>query len=74
MTTIALAGGSAIFGAFLVAFFFVIVYTLYTRAGSGIVSRPYAKVYGGAPGAGVPGSYSGHDDLVSIRDWSRGAR
>ena len=74
MISIALAGGSAIFGAFLVTFFFVVVYTLYTRVGSGIATRPYAKVYGGAPGASVPSSYSGHDDLVSVRDWSRGAR
>ena len=62
------------FGAFLVAFFFVVVYTLYTRAGSSIATRPYAKVYGGAPGASSPGGYSGHDDLVSVRNWSRGAR
>ena len=74
MITIGLAGGSAIVGAFLVAFFFVVVYTLYTRAGSSISTRPYAKVYGGAPGAAVPSSYSGHDDLVSVREWSRGAR
>ena len=74
MITIGLAGGSAVFGVFLVAFFFVVVYTLYTRVGSGIVTRPYAKVYGGAPGASVPSNYSGHDDLVSVRDWSRGAR
>ena len=74
MITIALAGGSAVFGAFLVAFFFVVVYTLYTREGSGIAARPYAKVYGGAPGASAPAGYSGHDDLVSVRDWSRGAR
>jgi hypothetical protein len=74
MFTIAMAGGSGVFLGFLIVYFFVVTYTLYTRRGSGIEQRPYAKVYGGAPGASVPSSYSGHDDLVSVRDWSRGAR
>lgn len=74
MFTIALAGGSGIFLGFLIAYFFVVSFTLYTKRGTGIEQRPYAKVYGGAPGAAAPGSTSGHDDLISIRDWSRGAR
>jgi hypothetical protein len=74
MTTIALAGGSGIFGAFLVVFFFAVVYTLFTRTGSGIEERPYFNRYGGAPGAAGAGSVSGHDDRVTVRDWSRGAR
>lgn len=73
-TTIALAGGSGIFLAFLIVYFFAVVYALYTRTGSGISQRPYAKVYGGAPGAKIPDNVSGHDDLVTVRDWSRGAR
>ena len=39
-----------------------------------VIERPYGKIYGGAPGAYGPGSASGHDDRVSMRDWSRGAR
>jgi heme O synthase-like polyprenyltransferase len=69
-----LAGGSEIFLAFLITFFFAVVYSLFTKRGSGINARPYNKVYGGAPGASVPSGYSGHDDLVSVRDWGRGAR
>jgi hypothetical protein len=74
MITLALAGGSGIFGAFLVIFFFAIVYTLFTRTGSGIQERPYANVYGGAPGATGAGTASGHDDRITVRNWSRGAR
>ena len=56
MTVIALAPGSGIFAAFLVVFFFAVVYGLYTVTGSAISERPYSKIYGGAPGA----SGSGH--------------
>ena len=72
--TLALAGGSGIFAAFLITFFFAVVYALYTVAGSGIRERPYAKRYSGAPGASGPGFASGHDDLVTVRNWSRGTR
>jgi hypothetical protein len=74
MITLALAGGSGIFGAFLVVFFFAVVYALFTRTGSGIEERPYFNRYGGAPGAQGAGTVSGHDDLVTVRNWSRGAR
>jgi hypothetical protein len=46
----------------------------YTVSGSGIAEHPYGKIYGGAPGAFGPGSASGHDERVSTRNWSRGAR
>ena len=74
MTVIALAPGSGIFAAFLVVFFFAVVYGLYTVTGSAISERPYSKIYGGAPGASGSGSASGHDERVTVRNWSRGAR
>ena len=51
-----------------------VIYGYYTVGGSGIAETPYGKVYGGAPGAHAPASASGRDELVSIRDWSRGTR
>jgi hypothetical protein len=51
-----------------------VVYGWFTVRGSGISETPYGKVYGGAPGAFGPGSASGHDDRVSMRDWTRGTR
>jgi hypothetical protein len=51
-----------------------VIYGYYTVSGSGIAEHPYGKIYGGAPGAIGPGSASGHDDRVSMRDWSRGTR
>jgi hypothetical protein len=74
MTFLALAGGSGIFAAFLIVFLISIVYTLYTVTGSGISQRPYSKRYSGAPGSSSPSSVSGHDDLVTVRNWSRGTR
>lgn len=74
MIVLALAGGSGIFAAFLIVFLIGIIYTLYTVTGSGISERPYSKVYGGAPGATGSASASGHDDRVTVRNWSRGAR
>jgi hypothetical protein len=55
-------------------FFFGVVWTLFTRAGSAISERPYFNQYGGAPGATGAGTVTGHDDRVTMRDWSRGAR
>ena len=74
MTVLALAGGSGIFAAVLITFIFAVVYTLFTVAGSAINERPYSKRYGGAPGASGPASASGHDDRVTVRNWSRGTR
>jgi hypothetical protein len=58
----------------MVAGFVGVVYGYFTVKGSGIAERPYGKVYGGAPGAYGPGSASGHDDRVSMQNWSRGTR
>jgi hypothetical protein len=69
----ALAPGSYTFLAFLIVFFFAVVYGLYTRSGSGINQRPYGKIYGGAPGAFGPSSLSGRDERERV-DWSRGTR
>jgi hypothetical protein len=74
MTVIALAGGSGVFAAFVVVMFFGVAWTLFTKAGSGITERPYFNQYGGAPGATGAGSVTGHDERVTTRDWSRGAR
>jgi hypothetical protein len=74
MIALALAGGSGIFAAFLIVFFFALVYTLFTVTGSQISQRPYAKRYGGAPGAVGRSSASGHDERVTVRNWSRGTR
>jgi hypothetical protein len=74
MTWIALAGGSGTFAAAIVVMFVGVVWTLFTRPGSAISERPYFNQYGGAPGATGSGSVSGHDDRVTMRDWSRGAR
>jgi hypothetical protein len=74
MIVLALAGGSGIFAAFLIVFFFALVYTLCTVAGSAISQRPYSKRYGGAPGAIGRSSVTGHDELVTVRNWTRGTR
>jgi hypothetical protein len=74
MTVVALAGGSGTFALFLVVMFFGTVWSLMTRTGSAISERPYFNQYGGAPGATGAGSVSGHDERVTTRDWSRGAR
>ena len=74
MTVLALAGGSGTFAIFLAVMFFGVVWTLFTRAGSAISERPYFNQYGGAPGATGAGTVTGHDERVTMRDWSRGAR
>ena len=74
MTVVALAGGNGIFAVVLIVMFVGIVWTLFTRTGSAISERPYFNQYGGAPGATGSGSVTGHDERVTMRDWSRGAR
>jgi hypothetical protein len=74
MTVVALAAGSGTFAVFLVVFFFGVAWTLFTRTGSAITERPYFNQYGGAPGATGAGTVTGHDERVTARDWSRGAR
>jgi hypothetical protein len=59
---------------FCVVMFFAVVYGYYTVSGSGIAEHPYGKIYGGAPGAFGPASASGHDESVSMRNWTRGTR
>ena len=74
MTVVALAGGNGVFAGFLVVMFFGVAWTLFTRSGSAITERPYFNQYGGAPGATGAGSATGHDERVTTRNWSRGAR
>ena len=58
----------------IVALLIGVIYGYYTVKGSGISETPYNKIYGGAPGARGPGSATGRDERVSMRDWSRGTR
>jgi hypothetical protein len=62
MTTasMTIAGGAWIFLAFMIVFFFAIVYGYYTRRGSGINQRSYERRYSSAPGAKNPSVLS-HD-------------
>ena len=75
MTTLAmtLAPGSWVIVGFCVFLFVGVVVGYYTERGSGITTRPYGKVYGGAPGAFGPGDVSGRDHRESV-SWSRGTR
>jgi hypothetical protein len=66
MAFITLAGGSTIFGMFLVVSFIALVLATYTRAGSGINQRAYGKIYGGAPGA-FESSELSHDHAAAER-------
>jgi hypothetical protein len=74
MTVVALAGGNGTFAVVLAVLFFGAAWTLFTRSGSAISERPYFNQYGGAPGATGSGSVTGHDERVTMRNWSRGAR
>jgi hypothetical protein len=64
--------GTISFVVFVVVYFFVISYGLYTRAGSAINQHPYNNPYGDAPGASRKSSLS-HDERASIRP-ARGTR
>jgi hypothetical protein len=66
------AGGTLIFAAFVVVYFLVVAYSLYTRRGSGINQHPYRDPYGDAPGAARKSSLS-HDERASIQ-YARGTR
>ena len=74
MTTAAsvFSNGGTIFLVFIILFTLAVIYSLYTRRGSGINQRAYGKVYQGAPGA------RGESSIGSRRDefntWSRGTR
>jgi protein-disulfide isomerase len=64
----ALAGGSLIFVAVVVALFFAVAYGYYTRTGSGISQTPYRRP------DGPPESPSelAHDTTQDLRNWERG--
>jgi hypothetical protein len=68
-----LADGAFIFLAFLVIAFIGVVIGYFTTAG-GINTRPYGKIYSGAPGAKGRSEVSGRDPRVRMSDWSRGTR
>ena len=69
MLGIDFAGGAAIFAIFLVVYLLAVVYSLYTRAGSGINHHPYLHVHGSAPGA-----RHGRAVRSDVASWSRGTR
>jgi hypothetical protein len=66
------ANGGWIFLVFVIVFTIAVIYTLYTRRGSGINQRAYGKLYQGAPGA------RGESTIGSRREefntWSRGTK
>ncbi len=66
------AGGTLIFAGFVVIYFLVVAFSLYTRRGSGINQHPYRDPYGDAPGASRKSSLS-HDERASIQ-YPRGTR
>ena len=68
-----LAGGSLIFAAFLVVFTLAVIYTLYSRRGSGIAQHPYGNVYTDAPAAAGASRLSGRHG-GELRVWTRGTR
>jgi hypothetical protein len=58
-----------------VVLFFGVVWGYYTIQGSGINARPFGDAYDAASGArGASAGASGRDELVSMRNWSRGTR
>jgi protein-disulfide isomerase len=65
---LALAGGTWIFVAVVVALFFILVFGYYTRTGSGISQTPYRRP-GGPPES--PGELA-HDTTQELRNWERG--
>jgi protein-disulfide isomerase len=65
---LAVAGGTWIFVAVVVALFFILAYGYYTRTGSGISQTPYRRS-GGPPES--PGEL-GHDTTQELRNWERG--
>ena len=72
VTALALAGGSGLFAAFIVILTLAVIYSLYTRRGSGISQRPYFNPYTNAPGAS--GASSVGNDRVAAQRLTRGTR
>jgi hypothetical protein len=66
-----LAGGTWIFGLFLVVMFFAFGWSYYTRRGSGINLRPWHER--GTSAEGHPPSLS-HDESEDVRNWTRGTQ
>lgn len=64
----ALAGGSLIFGIFVIVLFFALVFGYYTRRGSGISQTPYR----GEDGPPESPSELAHDTTQDVRNWERG--
>lgn len=69
-----MAGGSLIFLSFLIVAFFALVWSFYTRTGSGINQHSYDRRYSSAPGAKSPSEISGRDVAENVATWSRGTR
>ncbi len=67
---LALAGGTWIFVGVLVAGFFVIAFTYYTRTGSAINQHPYGDIDHNS-GPETPSELA-HDITQEIRNWDRG--
>ncbi len=67
---LALAGGTWIFVGVLIAGFFVIAFTYYTRTGSAINQHPYGDIDRNS-GPETP-SQLAHDITQEIRNWDRG--
>lgn len=65
-----LAGGSLIVACLLVVAVFVVAYSLYTRAGSGINQHPYADLDHNS-GRETPSELA-HDITQDVRNWDRG--
>jgi len=63
----AFAGGSFIFLAVIVAFFFVLVYSYYTYKGSAINAHP-SDGLDGAPGAEAPSDPAGKSQIPDDHD------
>jgi hypothetical protein len=61
-----LAGGALIFGLFILVYFVVVVFTMYTRRGSAINQHPYRDPYGDAPGAARRSTLA-HDERAAIQ-------
>src|SRR3954462_8376080 len=68
-----LADGAWIFLAFLIIAFVGVVIGYFTTAG-GINTRPYGKIYSGAPGAKGRSEVSGRAPRVRLSAWSRGTK
>jgi hypothetical protein len=65
-----IAGGAAIFAAFILIYLLAVTYGLYTRRGSGIDNHPYGNPYDAASSS--RGGYAAGRE--GIANWTRGTR